>query len=324
MSTLLVTSRSFGSGSLDLEARANDAGYRIVRGPSHHDLDALRPLLKDAVGWIAGTGPVTAAHFDAAPHLTVIARYGVGTDQVDLSEASARNIVVTNTPGANSEAVADLTVGLMIAGLRLILPAERALRGGNWGAQLGRELGAMRVGIVGFGRIGQGVARRLSGFGCQLLGFDPVADVAAVSQGSVNTAPSIEQLLEHSDVISLHAPGGETIINQARLTLVAPDALLVNTSRPELVDEDAIATALREGRLGGYAADVVHGDTAATPSPLLAPDLADLVTLTPHIGAQTVQGIDGMGEMALTNALLVLSGQPPQNPVLPRPEEARP
>ena len=115
---VLVTSRSFGSGEYDPEAVLAEAGYRVVRAGSAHDLDELAPLLADADGWIAGTGPVTAAHLDLAPNLRGIARYGVGVDNVDLAAAAARGIPVTHTPGANSAAVAEHTLALLLTALR--------------------------------------------------------------------------------------------------------------------------------------------------------------------------------------------------------------
>jgi len=119
MGSILATSRSFSSGSVDLVARLAESGHTVATGPSDHELDALRPALGTAVGWIAGTGPVTARHLDAAPLLRVIARYGVGFEAVDLQAAHDRGIIVTNTPGANSGAVADHAVGLMLAVLGL-------------------------------------------------------------------------------------------------------------------------------------------------------------------------------------------------------------
>lgn len=316
MSVLLVTSRSFSSGSLDLEHQANKEGYNVTRGPSHHSLDELRPLLADAVGWIAGTGPITAEHMDNAPKLRVIARYGVGTDMVDLEAARVRGIMVTNTPGANTQAVADLAVGLMIAALRQIVPAERSLRGGDWGVQRGRELGALSVGIVGFGRIGQNVAKRLSGFGCTLMAFDPYATGDAFGELTVERVGDLNDLLSRADVVTLHAPGGETLIDSVRLSLMKPQAVIINTSRADVVDEKAIAHALQTRQLGSYAADVLQGDTAALHSPLLGEEIRDYVTLTPHIAAQTTEAIDGMGHIALANALQVLAGKAPGNPVI--------
>ncbi|GAB3632905.1 phosphoglycerate dehydrogenase [Microbacterium shaanxiense] len=314
MGIILATSRSFSDGDIDLIARATDAGHEIVRGPAHHELQTLAPLLEAADAWIAGTGPVTAAHLDAAPNLRVVARYGVGTESVDLAAASDRGIPVTNTPGANADAVADHTIGLMLAAVRSIPDGDRRVRRGDWSVRRGRELGASTVGIVGFGRIGQGVAKRLSGFGPRVLASDPFLPAARIRElGAVPVG--LDELFRDSDLITLHAPGGQRLIDAHRLDGIRPGTIIVNTARPDLVDETALAAALSAGRLAGYAADTLDGDTAASASPLLATELADRVIVTPHLGAQTTQAVDNMGSMSLDDVLAVLAGRAPAHPV---------
>lgn len=314
MATILATSRSFSDGDLDLLARAAAAGHAIVRGPAHHDLAELAPLLATADAWIAGTGPVTAAHLDAAPNLKIVARYGVGTESVDVDAAAARGIPVTNTPGANADAVADHAVGLMLASLRLIPDGDRRVREGDWAVRRGRELGAATVGIVGFGRIGQGVAKRLSGFGPRILAADPYFPADRIRELGAEPV-ELDDLFRSADLVTLHAPGGQRLVDAARLDGIRPGTIIVNTARPDLVDEAALAAALGTGRLAGYAADTLDGDTAASASPLLAPDLADRVIVTPHLGAQTTQAVDNMGSMSLDDVLAVLAGRAPRHPI---------
>ncbi|MFV0450698.1 MAG: phosphoglycerate dehydrogenase [Propioniciclava sp.] len=316
MSVVLVTSRSFSGGDIDLIGRLEAAGHTVVRGPAHHDLAELTDLLPTAEAWIAGTGPVTAAHLDAAPGLQVVARYGVGTDAVDVAAAQSRGIVVTNTPGANADAVADLAVGLMLGSLRHLVDGDRRVRVGDWSVRRGRELGAATVGIVGFGRIGQGVGRRVAGFGATILAHDPFLTPELAAAAAV-AAAELDEVFERSDIITLHAPGGQQVVDARRLGLMRPGGLVVNTARADLVDEAAVAASLTAGHLGGYATDVLAGDTAAQDSPLLAAHLADRVILTPHLGAQTTQAVDNMGSMAVANALAVLAGEQPPNPVTP-------
>ncbi len=317
MGTILVTSRSFSDGDLDLVARARAAGHEIVRGPAHHDLGELAPLLAAADAWIAGTGPVSDAHLAAAPALRVVARYGVGTEAVDVDAAADRGIPVTNTPGANADAVADHALGLMLAALRTIPDGDRRVRAGDWSVRRGRELGAATVGIVGFGRIGQGVARRLGGFGSRVIAADPFLPAERIAEAGAEPV-ALDELFRTADVITLHAPGGQRLVDAARLDGIRPGLVLVNTARPDLVDEPALADALRDGRLGGYAADTLDGDTAASASPLLADDLADRVIVTPHLGAQTTQAVDNMGALSLDDVIAVLDGRSPRFPVSPR------
>lgn len=313
MGIILATSRSFSDGDLDLIARAADAGHDIVRGPAHHDLADLSPLLATADAWIAGTGPVTAAHLDAAPFLKIVARYGVGTEAVDIEAAADRGIPVTNTPGANADAVADHAVGLMLAALRLIPDGDRRVRRGDWSVRRGRELGASTVGIVGFGRIGQGVARRLSGFGPRVLAADPFLGSERIRELGAEPV-ELDDLFRAADVITLHAPGGQRLVDAQRLDSIPRRTIIVNTARPDLVDEAAVAAALSDDRLAGYAADTLDGDTAASASPLLSDDLADRVIVTPHLGAQTTQAVDNMGSMSLDDVITVLAGGAPRYP----------
>ena len=309
MAVILVTSRSFGDGDLDVHARAAEAGHTIVRGPAHHPLDDLAGVLPTVDAWIAGTGPITTEHLDLAPRLAVIARYGVGVEAVDVAAAIERGIVVSNTPGANAEAVADHTVGLALAALRSTVDGDRRVRSGDWTVRRGRELGRSTVGIVGFGRIGRGVARRLQGFGSDVLATDPFVPAEDVRRAGAEPA-TLDEIFAKADVITLHAPGGQVIVDEERIARLRRGAVIVNCARPDLVDEPALAAALADGRVGAYAADVLTGDTAGHDSPLLDAALADRVVVTPHLAAQTTQAVDNMGAMALESALAVLAGEP--------------
>lgn len=307
---VLVTSRSFSSGDLDLSAELEAVGARIVRGPSTHDLDALAPLLANATAWIAGTGPVSAAHLDAAPGLQIVARYGVGVEAVDLEAAAARGVLVTNTPGANSGAVADHALALILAALRDVPQGDRGVREGRWGVQRTRELSSLTVGIVGLGRIGRGVAARLRGFGSTLIGFDPWVPPDELERLGIEGVDQ-DVLSRRSDVITLHAPGEEIVVDERFLSLVKSDLVLVNTARATLVDEPALATALRAGRLRCYASDVLGSESGDHANPLLAADLLDHTVFTPHSAAQTVQAVDGMGRGAVDAVLAHLRGDSP-------------
>jgi D-3-phosphoglycerate dehydrogenase len=315
--TVVVTSRSFSGGRLDLVASLEEAGLTVVRGSTTHDLEALRPALGDAVAWIAGTAPVTAAHLAAAPGLRVVARYGVGVDAVDVAAAARAGVVVTNTPGANSEAVAEHAVALLFAVLRGVPAGDRRVRRDDWSVSRGRQLAGSVAGVVGFGRIGRGVVRRLQGLGCDVLVHDPY--VAADDVRSLGATPaSLEEVCGSAQVVSLHAPGGATLVDAAWLTRCPADQVVVNTARADLVDEPAVAAALRDGRLAGYAADTLAAEAGAdSASPLLADDLADQVVVTPHLGAQTREAVDTMGSLAVDDVLAVLAGRPPAHPVTP-------
>ncbi|GAA3564949.1 hydroxyacid dehydrogenase [Microlunatus spumicola] len=311
---VLATSRSFSSGDADLRGELEAAGCDVRPGAPDHDPDALAPLLAEAVCWIAGTAPVTAAHLDAAPRLRLVARYGVGVDAVDLAAAQARGVLVTNTPGANTGAVADLAVALALAALRDVVPGDRGVRTRSSRVTRGRELGSLTVGVVGFGRIGQAVAARLTGFGSRVLAYDPfLAAERATALGA--EAVGLEELAGRSDVVTLHAPGDAVLVDTALLERFRPGTVLVNAARAALVDERAVADALRAGRLGRYAADVLDDD--GPDAPLLADDLADRTTFTAHAGAHTVEAVDAMGRGAVDAVLAVLTGREPAHLVTP-------
>lgn len=313
---VLVTSRSFSSGDLDLRAEVEGAGLELVVGPPDHDLTALAPLLARSTAWVAGTAPVTAAHLDAAPRLRLVARYGVGVDAVDLAAAAERGVLVTNTPGANSAAVADHAVALILAGLRDVGPGDREVRAGGHRVRRTRELGPLTVGVVGLGRIGRGVVARLSGFGSPLLGHDPgLTDAQLVALGV--RPVDLDELARGSDVVTLHSPGDQVLVDARFLAGRPGRALLVNTARAALVDEDAVAEALRSGDLLRYASDVLVGESGGARSPLLADDLAGATLFTPHAGAQTVEAVDAMGRGAVDAVLAVARGEQPPNLVRP-------
>lgn len=313
--TVLVTSRSFSSGALDLVGRLEGEGLAVVRGPADHDLAALAEPLAAADAWVAGAGPVTAAHLAAAPRLRVLARYGVGVDAVDLASAAAAGVTVTNTPGASTEAVAEHALALLLAALRAVPAGDRRVRAGDWTVSRGRQLAGSVAGVVGFGRIGRAAAWRLAALGCEVLVHDPFVDDAAVRAAGCSAA-ALPDLARRAAVVSLHAPGGSAVVDAAWLAGCAPGQVVVNAARADLVDEAAVAAALREGRLLAYAADVLATEAAgADGSPLLAPDLADRVVLTPHLGAQTLEAVDAMGSTAVDDVLAVLAGRPPAHPV---------
>lgn len=313
---VLVTSRSFSSGDVDARGELEAVGASVVTSPPDHDLNTLRPMLSTAVAWIAGTGPVTAAHLDAAPQLRLVARYGVGVDAVDLAAAARHDVVVTNTPGANSGAVADHAVALILAALRGITTGDRRVRAGDWRVDRTRELGSRTVGIVGVGRIGRAVAARLAGFGSTVLGHDPWVPDSEMRAAGIEPVP-LEEIAARSDVVSLHAPGEHTLIDTAWLANAKPGLILVNTARANLVDEAALVQALTDGTLRVYAVDTLSSESGEEPSPLLSGALVDRTIFTPHSAAQTVEAVDSMSVGALAAVLAVLRGDTPPNIVSP-------
>jgi len=307
--TVVIASRSFASTDPEPLALLRRADLTVVH-PEHPPRDdALTTLLEDADGLIIGAIPVTAAHFAAAPRLRVVAMHGVGVDHIDLEVARQRGIIVTNAPGSNDGSVADLAIALMLACLRRIPEGDRAAREGVWGGILGEELTGKTVSILGWGRIGLGVARRLSGFEANVVVHDPYVATEAIVESGALPMP-LDDLLEVADIVTLHLPLTEetsNLLDARRLALLRPSAYLINTARGGIVDENALARRLREGLLRGAGIDCFAIEPPVG-NPLL--DLPSVV-LSPHTGAHTREAITRMGTMAATDVIRVLQGIEP-------------
>jgi D-3-phosphoglycerate dehydrogenase / 2-oxoglutarate reductase len=314
--TILVTPRSFGVGDPDLrrelaaavrEVRYNDRG-RPLRAAE------LRAALEDVDGLLAGLDEIDASVIATAPRLRVIARYGVGISNVDLQAAARAGVVVTNTPGANAEAVAELTIGFLFALARSIPRADRAGRAGHWHALPGSELLGKTVGILGLGKIGQAVARRAAGLGCSVLAYDPILDPTFNARHQVRTA-SPEEVVRQAHFLTLHLPllpETRDLVDRGLLARMREGSFLINTARGELVVEEDLLWALETGRLQGAALDTLRAEPPPADHPLLT---REDVILTPHIGANTAEARTAMGRLALHDLLAVLAGRPPRFPV---------
>lgn len=314
---VLVTPTSYGQHDPGLKTKLEAAVGRVTYNESGKPLSSAQvaALLPCVDGYIAGLDAIDAAALSAADSLRVIARYGVGTDNVDRAAARARGIVVTNTPGANAAAVAELTVALLLLLARPVLSAAAATRAGGWPRTSGLSLGGKTVGLVGFGAIGRAVARLLSGFDCRLLAYDPWCDRQQAERLGVPLV-DLDALLAVSDFVSLHAPvTPETrgMVDGAFLDSMKPGACLVNTARGELVDEAALCAALASGRLRGAALDAFAVEPPGAANPLLA--LPNVIA-TPHMGAHTDGATTTMGRMALADCLAVLRGEEPAHRVV--------
>jgi glyoxylate reductase len=266
--------------------------------------DELRERVAGAEGLLSLlTDTVDEGLLDAAPELRAISNYAVGTDNVDLDAATRRGIPVGNTPDVLTDATADLAFALLLALARRLPEGERDVREGQWvtfepDRNLGAEVTGATLGIVGFGRIGQAVARRAEGFGMTIL--------HSARSGGVPLA----ELLERADFVTLHCPlTPETrhLIDDAALSRMKPTALLVNTARGPIVDSTALGRALRERAIGGAALDVTDPEPLPADHPLLrAPNLL----VVPHIGSATVRTRHKMTEIAVDNLLAALAGEP--------------
>ena len=304
MARIFATRRLPGPALDRLEAEHELEVWPEQLPPGSEELMRRAPELEGLLSLL--TDPVDAELIAAAPRLRAISNYAVGTDNVDLDAASERGIPVGNTPGVLTESTADLALALILGAARRLVEGDAYVRRGEWrtwepGLLLGRDLHAATVGIVGFGRIGQAVARRLEGFGCEIL------------HTSRSGGTPTDELLERSDFVTLHCPlTPETrgLIDAAALERMKPTAYLVNTARGPVVNTDALTHALRAGEIAGAALDVTDPEPLPGDHPLLgAPNLLVL----PHIASATHATREKMADMAVDNLLAGLAGEPMPN-----------
>lgn len=312
MARVLVTRRL--PGGLDPLV---EAGHEVIEPeddrPFTHDevveqasgVDAIVCLLTDQID----DAVLTAG----TPRVKVVATVAVGYDNIDLDAAAAHGIAVTNTPAVLDETTADVAFLLILAAARRIWEAESDLRAGKWPGwdidqYLGRDVHGAVLGVVGFGRIGQAVARRATGFGMEVLHH------TRRNTGVIGWRGDLDRLLAESDIVTLHVPlTDETrhLIDARRLALMKPDAVLVNTSRGPVVDEEALAIALEEGTIFAAGLDVYEREPEVHPRLLVAPR----TVLLPHIGSASLATRTRMAQVAAENVVAVLAGGHPKNPV---------
>ncbi len=320
---VLVTFPEFDPEGPQAGGRLTKAGVELKLAPK---LGARTPaevveLVAGCVGAIVSTDPFDASVFGAAPDLRVVARVGVGYDTVDVDAASRAGVVVTTTPGANEETVADHTLALMLAAVRRIADHDRNVRAGKWdrfGAMLSWELHGKVVGIVGAGAIGAKVVRRLQGFAVRVLFFDPVIEACEGAE----RVDQLDDLLRAADVVSLHTPllpATRGMIGAREIGLMGPEAILVNAARGGLVDETALAAALQAGDLRAAAFDVFVDEPPTDGAMFELPNLV----LSPHIGGVGTGSIAAMMERATASVLEVIQGTRPADALNPAAFDAK-
>ena len=268
------------------------------------------------------TDPLTAAVIANAPLLRCISQIAVGHDNIDVAAATARRVVVTNTPGVLTEATADLTFALLLAAARRLPAAEQFLRAGKWqrwdvDLLCGADVHGRTLGLVGFGRIGQAVARRARGFGMRVLYQSRSEAPAETARELGAQRVPLDMLLRESDFVSLHVPLREDtrhLIGVEQLCAMKRSAFLINTSRGPVVDEAALVAALEENLLAGAGLDVFEHEPQVHPGLLALPN----VVLLPHVGSAVTSVRSLMCALAANDCVAVLTGEKPKHPVNPQ------
>ncbi len=299
MARCLITRELPGTAPQRLAGAGHEVELRRERlPPTHQELLELAPRVEGLLTLL--TDPVDEEVIAIAPNLRAIANYAVGTDNIDLEAATARGIPVGNTPDVLTDTTADLALALMLALMRRLREGEDEVRAGEWvtwepARLLGRDLHGATVLVVGAGRIGRAVSRRLEGFGCRVL--------------TAGRGDSLDPLLAEADVVTLHCPlTPETtgLIASRQLASMKPTAYLVNTARGPIVDTEALVAALNEGQIAGAALDVTDPEPLPSDHALTrAPGLL----VVPHIASATHATREAMAEMAVDNLLAALAGE---------------
>jgi phosphoglycerate dehydrogenase-like enzyme len=311
---VLVTARAFWDSGHDARAALAAAGFEVVNSAAAGPIasDQLAGWLADFDAIIGSTDEYNAALIQACPRLKVIARCGVGLDSVDMAAATAAGVIVTNTPGAMTEAVADYAFALMLALARRIVEGDVLMRRGGWAEFPGVLLPGKTLGLVGCGQIGQAMARRAAGFGMRILAYDP----QLAQRGAPHGLPaisfvSLEELLAQSDFVSVHAPSiPETrhMFDAKRFAQMKRTAYFINTARGALVDESALVEALTSGRIAGAATDVYEREPLPSDHPLRK---APRCVLTPHNAFNAVEAAKAMSDVSAASILDLFAGRKP-------------
>jgi D-3-phosphoglycerate dehydrogenase len=312
---VLVSTRFFDAAAEQL-LRDNDC--KIIKSGLPYDVQddtlstaQLHSLLEGVDGWVVGTVQVTEELMRAHPRLKVIARRGVGYNNVDIKAAQALNKHVTIASGGNEAAVADHAVAFFLALAKKLNESHQALQQGRWSTFVSTELFEKTVGLIGFGRIARGVTKRVKGFDANVLAYDPFADEKTVSQHGAKLT-SLEELLARSDYVSLHLPySKETrhLINAERMAQMKKGAFLINTARGGLIDEAALLDALTSGHIAGAGLDVFENE----------PDLQDPVVkallahphvmATAHAAGSSEEGLQRTNKIAAQTVIDLLNGR---------------
>jgi D-3-phosphoglycerate dehydrogenase len=311
VTTTLITTQTFGRFSREPWEILEKAGGDVVRSYDSQALPSAELLerIPDVDALIVGMDRITAEVLDAGPRLRVVAKHGVGVDNIDLEAARARGVHVVYAPGSNSRAVAELTFGLMLSAARKIGQAHADVLAGGWPKHFGPELAGKTLGIVGFGRIGRLFAGYAQAFGMTVVGYDPFLDAARFEDLGVRPV-EWEECIARSDFVSLHLPaepGAPPLFDRRVLGSMKPGACLINAARGELVDEAALAELLRDGHIGAAALDAFEQEPLGDSPLRTAPN----VVLTSHIGACSHEANRNMGVMVAEDVVRVLRGEPP-------------
>lgn len=307
---ILLTTTSYQDTPGPHHERLEAQGYEIVRERGPLPESRMLELAGEFDGFLCGDDAISRAVLEKArPRLRVISKYGIGLDKIDLAATRTLGVPVLFTPGVNHTTVAEHTFCLLLASRRHLLEATDATRAGQWKRPTGHELWRQRIGVIGLGRIGQEMIKRCLGFEMEVHAFGNFWPDDFAARHPMTRHDSIDSLCAAVDILSLHTKleaSSHHLIDSRRLALLPPGAVLVNTSRAELVDTAAVLEALDSGHLAAYATDVMDQEPPPADHPLLRHPKA---LVTPHIGSRTYESVPRQAMMATNNLIHFLQGE---------------
>lgn len=311
---VLVTATNYSTLCAAAKQLLESSNCEVIENPFGRPMtfDELKGYIPEIDGVVVGVDTWNEAVFKLAPNLKVLARFGVGVDNIDIEKAREFGVKVCNAAGRNANAVAELTIGLIISAMRNIHTLHQTTRQGRWDRFVGEELVGRKVGILGFGNIAQKVARKLSGFDVDVIAYDKYPNLEAAKKLNV-TMVGWQEVLEQSDIVCMLLPSiAETrqFMNEKTFAMMKDKAYFINTARGALVDEAALKVALESGKLTAAAIDVYEREPSTIDNPLFK---VDNVLTTPHTAAETYETYHDIGLFTAQCILDVFAGKTPQN-----------
>lgn len=311
---VLVTATNYSKYCQAGKKILENAGCEIIENPHGrpYTFDELKEIVEDIDGVVVGVDDWNEDVFKLAPKLKGMARFGVGVDNIDLNAAKEHGIIVCNSPGINSSAVAEQAVALLLSLIRNIPEMNSAVRKGEWPRPMFHELKSRTIGFLGFGAIARNVAQRLAGFGPEMIAYDKYPNQEAADKLGVRLV-SQEEVLKESDIISIHLPATDEtkhLINKETIQQMKDGVYIVNTARGSIVNEADMAEALESGKAGGFGTDVFEHEPIDLSGPLFK---YDNYIATPHVSAETFENCETTSVVTARALLAVFEGREPEN-----------
>ena len=312
---IMITSRSFGKINNEPRKILEDAGFEIVMKGADFSQEEFEQTISEYDALIIGAHPFPASTLEKCKKLQIICKHGVGLDNIPIDKCREMGVSVCNTPGTNSNAVADLAFGLIIASCRNIVACDRNVHAGTWKTEIGVDVYKKTLGMIGYGAIAKNVIRRAKGFDMNVIIYNHNPKKLDEEFESYASFGTIDELYEKSDIISVHvplSPETENMISAAQIAKMKDGVVIINTARGGIINEADLYEACKSGKVRAAATDVSVKEPMAKDNPLRA---LDNVIITPHLGMYSMEAINAVSIMCAQNAAAKVLGKPLVNQV---------